>query len=197
MITWLPASVSFVERLTCWSPTFWKHTTNALFGTINQIGTCVENFIITAVVSLPKLWILLLGTVGVLSGVVLFYWPKLQLPDSPDFKLFDSDHPFEIYDSQYRNMFWFEKLYTVTTSIILLLYHLYSIICLKNFFLFKYNLICVCLTFRTVKHLRCPFDLYGALGPLIMAIIWIHPHVVTFTWKITLIFPVWPLNCGY
>lgn len=114
MITWLPASVSFVERLTCWSPRFWKHTTNALFSSINQIGTCFENFIITAVVSMPKLWILLLGTVGVLSGVVLFYWPKLQLPDSPDFKLFDSDHPFEVYDSQYRNLFWFEKLYTVS-----------------------------------------------------------------------------------
>lgn len=27
--------------------------------------------------------------------------------------MFTSDHPFEIYDSQYKNMFWFEKIYTV------------------------------------------------------------------------------------
>lgn len=56
---------------------------------------------------------------------------------------------------------------------------------------------CVCMTYRTVKPLRCPFDLYGALSPLIMAITWIHPHVATFIWRKTLIFLVLPLNCGY
>lgn len=54
-----------------------------------------------------------LGTLGVVSGVAVFYWPKLQLPDTPDFKVFTDDHPFEIYDSQFKNMFWFEKTYTV------------------------------------------------------------------------------------
>lgn len=44
------------------------------------------------------------------------YWPKLQLPDSPDFKLFVSSHPFEIYDSRYKDVFWFEKSYSSTES---------------------------------------------------------------------------------
>lgn len=51
---------------------------------------------------------------GIVSGIAVFYWPKLQLPDSPDFKVFSDDHPFEIYDSQFKNMFWFEKTYTVS-----------------------------------------------------------------------------------
>lgn len=51
------------------------------------------------------------------SGIAVLYWPKLQLPDSPDFKVFSDDHPFEIYDSQFKNMFWFEKTYTVSVAL--------------------------------------------------------------------------------
>lgn len=50
---------------------------------------------------------------GVFSGIVVFYKPKLQLPDSPDFKLFVGSHPFEVYDTKFKNNFWFEKAYTV------------------------------------------------------------------------------------
>lgn len=49
-----------------------------------------------------------------MSGVLVLHWPKLRLPDSPDFKLFISNHPFERYDSEYRDMFWFEKMYSVS-----------------------------------------------------------------------------------
>ena len=44
----------------------------------------------------------------------MLYWPRFRLPDSPDFQLFSSDHPFEIYDTKFKNMFWFEKVYTVS-----------------------------------------------------------------------------------
>ena len=30
-----------------------------------------------------------------------------------DFKLFVDNHPFEVYDSQHKDLFWFEKIYTV------------------------------------------------------------------------------------
>jgi len=59
------------------------------------------------------------GIIGIMSGVIVFYWPKLRLPDSPEFKLFNSNHPFEIYDNLYRDKFWFEKLYTVIIIIII------------------------------------------------------------------------------
>lgn len=58
------------------------------------------------------------GIVGVLSGLIVFYWPKLRLPDSVEFQMFTNNHPFEIYDSQFKNMFWFEKQYTVREIII-------------------------------------------------------------------------------
>lgn len=116
MITWLPASVSFIERTTIWSPTCWKLFTSHLFNAINSIGNAFESLIIAAIENCPHIWILLLGSVGVVSGFIVFYWPRLQLPDSPDFKLFESTHPFEVYDTRYRQQFWFEKVYTDTET---------------------------------------------------------------------------------
>lgn len=61
MITWLPASVSFVERLTCCTPQCCKQSANAFFSSMNQIGTFIEDLIISAVINMPKLWIIILG----------------------------------------------------------------------------------------------------------------------------------------
>lgn len=55
-----------------------------------------------------------LGIVGILSGIIVLYKPKLQLPDSADFKLFVNTHPFELYDAVYKDRFWFEKVYIVS-----------------------------------------------------------------------------------
>lgn len=105
-----------VERTTLWSRTCLKVTTNSVFAAINYIGTAFETMVIGAIESVPQLWILLLGFIGVGSSVIVFYWPRIQLPDSPDFKLFESTHPFEVYDTQYRQQFWFEKVYTDTET---------------------------------------------------------------------------------
>lgn len=47
-----------------------------------------------------------------MSGIIVFYWPRLRLPNTPNFQLFSSDHPFEIYDNKFKSIFWFEKVYT-------------------------------------------------------------------------------------
>lgn len=47
------------------------------------------------VVKLRYFWILLLGGLAVGAGIVVFYYPKLELPDSKEFQLFSSGHPFE------------------------------------------------------------------------------------------------------
>ncbi|XP_058813759.1 protein dispatched [Topomyia yanbarensis] len=120
MVTWLPASVSIAERITCFSlvkpmDKFIENLTYP-FKTISQLGRKIEDIIISLVISVPLLWIVLLGITGVLSGVMVLHWPKLRLPDSPDFKLFISGHPFERYDNEFKNLFWFEKVYTTTDT---------------------------------------------------------------------------------
>uniref|UniRef100_A0A182NZ92 SSD domain-containing protein n=1 Tax=Anopheles dirus TaxID=7168 RepID=A0A182NZ92_9DIPT len=121
MVTWLPAAVSIAERISCLMllKPFARiaHRCTLPFISIAQFSRRVEDTIIELIITLPWLWITLLGTIGILSGVLVLHWPKLRLPDSPDFKLFISNHPFERYDSEYKDMFWFEKMYTTTESL--------------------------------------------------------------------------------
>lgn len=115
MVTWLPASVSMIERLACIKPPqFYERSLQSFFNVINRIGSSIESLVIRAVIDWPVVWIVLFSICGVLSGGIVFVWPTLQLPDSPDFKLFDAKHPFELYDSHYRDMFWFEKAFRVS-----------------------------------------------------------------------------------
>uniref|UniRef100_A0A182Q1X4 SSD domain-containing protein n=1 Tax=Anopheles farauti TaxID=69004 RepID=A0A182Q1X4_9DIPT len=120
MVTWLPAAVSIAERISCLmllKPLArFTHRCTMPFISIAHFSRRVEDTVIELIITLPWLWITLLGTIGVLSGVLVLHWPKLRLPDSPDFKLFISNHPFERYDSEYKDMFWFEKMYTTTET---------------------------------------------------------------------------------
>lgn len=133
MVTWLPASVTLIERLTCLTPPLcYERPLQLFFSFVNRIGSAIENLIVWAVVEWPLIWILLFSVFGLLSAVIVFYWPSLQLPDSPDFKLFDADHPFEMYDSHYRNMFWFEKTYRVSYIIIMLFFFVFQNLKARN-----------------------------------------------------------------
>lgn len=114
MVTWLPAAVSINERISCRIFKCCLRTVQRLSSKCNHLGNYLEEMFITAVVRLPYLWIILFAFIGILGGIIVLYWPKFRLPDSPDFQLFSSDHPFEVYDSKFKNKFWFEKLYTVS-----------------------------------------------------------------------------------
>lgn len=65
MVTWLPASVSIAERISCISLV--KPVENIVekltypFKAISQLGRKLEDFIISLVISVPLLWIVLLG----------------------------------------------------------------------------------------------------------------------------------------
>jgi hypothetical protein len=70
----------------------------------------LDKILVFAVIKLPYLWICLLGGAALGSIGVVFYYPRLRLPDSRSFQLFESQHPFERYDLVYRDNFWFERL---------------------------------------------------------------------------------------
>lgn len=70
----------------------------------------LDKILLFAVIRLPYLWLCLLGGAALGSIGIVFYYPRLRLPDSMNFQLFDSQHPFERYDVVYRDRFWFERL---------------------------------------------------------------------------------------
>lgn len=63
-----------------------------------------------AVARLRWLWLILFAGVAIGSAVIVLYSPKLRLPDSKNFHLFESKHPFEQYVIKYRDKFWYERL---------------------------------------------------------------------------------------
>lgn len=122
MITWLPASVSISEKIYCFSRSwfinfkFFAKPVDKFVKFYSQLSDKIEDFIVMLVINYPIFWIVLLGGFGLSSAVVVLYWPKLELPDTPTFRLFTSDHPFEIYEASYKDLFWFEKMYTSSDS---------------------------------------------------------------------------------
>ncbi|KAK5639216.1 hypothetical protein RI129_011708 [Pyrocoelia pectoralis] len=123
MMSWLPASVIIGERFQtkctrmfhscsspllmywkCWEP-FWKFQSSffpSLWHNKDQILADI-------VIKFRLFWLIFLSVVAIGSAIVVLYYPRLQLPNSPEFQLFKSSHPFEKYDLIYKNHFWFER----------------------------------------------------------------------------------------
>jgi protein dispatched 1 len=122
MVTWLPASVSISERIYCFSRSWFinfkvlSKPVDRFVAFYSQFSEKLEGCIVALVVNYPFFWILVLGLYGIISACFVLYWPKLELPDTPTFRLFSSNHPFEIYESNYKDLFWFEKMYTSSES---------------------------------------------------------------------------------
>lgn len=113
MVTWLPASVVVSERV-CWAPlpTLYPKLRGPHLALV-YMSSALNNFLVSSVVRFKYFWIFFLGVIAIASIAVVFYYPKLRLPDSPDFQLFASTHPFEQYDIVYRDKFNFERVQKV------------------------------------------------------------------------------------
>lgn len=112
MITWLPASVSIMERLfatrmSCHHPMSIK-LIHACKKSINRFCQMFEECITKSIMNYAYLWLLIFGALGASSAVIVFWYPGLQLPEKSHFQLFVSKHPFEVYSSL-KQQFWFEK----------------------------------------------------------------------------------------
>lgn len=113
MVTWLPASVVVSEhcRLAVLSPANFiaRKIIRPLRLFTDRVLTGFSNFLTSLVIGLRWLWLPLLSAIAIGGCTVVFRYPGLRLPDLPSFQLFDSSHPFEIYDLVYARRFWFER----------------------------------------------------------------------------------------
>lgn len=110
MISWLPVSVYIVDVKLCTCNT---KVLDVIQKAINEVWediiVVLNRFIITCVMKLNIVYVIILGAIGIGSIVVVFYSPGLQLPESRQFQLFQSTHPVEQYEMQYRDKFLFER----------------------------------------------------------------------------------------
>lgn len=110
MITVLPVSVFIINVKMCTNPKKlleFLHTGISVFW--EDIRVIMSRFILTCVNKLHIVFALVFGGIGIGSIVVVFYVPGLKLPDSREFQLFQTIHPFEQYDIHYRDRFLFER----------------------------------------------------------------------------------------
>ena len=56
-----------------------------------------EKILPCVVIKLRYVWVVLFGGAAVAAAFVVFYHPKLKLPDTKEFQLFYANHPFERY----------------------------------------------------------------------------------------------------
>ncbi|XP_023940118.2 protein dispatched [Bicyclus anynana] len=110
MVSWLPVSVYILDVKL--SVSRWK-TLGAISKVVNEIGedisVILNRFIVTCIMRLHTGFVVILGAIGIYSIVVVFYSPGLRLPDSKQFQLFQTSHPFEQYDMNYKDKFLFER----------------------------------------------------------------------------------------
>lgn len=113
MVTWLPATVVISEhcRLIILSPANFlvRKIIRPLRISMERVSLVFSGFLSRVSISLRWLWLSSLGGIALAAGMVVFSFPGLRLPDSPNFQLFDASHPFEKYDLQYAPRFLFEK----------------------------------------------------------------------------------------
>ncbi|KAL3289765.1 hypothetical protein HHI36_023160 [Cryptolaemus montrouzieri] len=77
--------------------------------TVDKLWNSREKYLLNCVINLRYLWITILSGIAVGSIVIVLFYPKLKLPDSEDFQLFASSHPFEKYDFIYKDHFYFHR----------------------------------------------------------------------------------------
>lgn len=61
MMTWLPASISLNERISCYALQWWIRALTRINSTANFLGIYLQNKIIFFVVKMPSLWIFIFG----------------------------------------------------------------------------------------------------------------------------------------
>lgn len=110
MISLLPASVFIVDVKLCTNRRkFLEVFHKSINGFCEDIKAMLNRFIITCITRLYIMFVIVLGAIGMCSVVIVFYFPGLQLPDTKQFQLFQTSHPFEQYDMIYSSKFLFER----------------------------------------------------------------------------------------
>ncbi|ALC47821.1 disp, partial [Drosophila busckii] len=112
MITWLPASVSIMERLFASRIACQQQLTQKLLRSwkksIDRFCVMFEQCITNSIMNYAYLWLIIFAMLGAASAIIVLWYPGLQLPQQPHFQLFVSHHPFEIY-TKLKHQFWFAK----------------------------------------------------------------------------------------
>lgn len=118
MITWILSGIVISSEWPYIPLIHWSFSRDAdvIYENILNVKSTFDHYIAYCVERYHLPLIMGLGFVSVLSTFSVLCWPKLQVPDSSEFQLFEKKHPFEQYDLIYKDRFRFSHAFSVGIS---------------------------------------------------------------------------------
>lgn len=116
MITWILSGIIISSEWPYIPIIHWSFSRNAdvIYENILNVKSSFDNFIIVCVEKYNLALIVILGFIGTVSMFSVLLWPRLQVPDSSEFQLFERKHLMEQYDLVYKDRFRFSHAYSVS-----------------------------------------------------------------------------------
>ncbi len=112
MVTWIPAIIVIIELCTkkwC-SKVKCCNMCDILLFNMRKLSDTIFGYIVPyMVIYVWYLWLILLTGMAICAVIIVFVHPRLQLPESAEFKVFRNDHPIERYAENLKFQFRFVK----------------------------------------------------------------------------------------
>lgn len=115
MITWILSGIIISSEWPYIPGLHWSFPRNAdvIYEHIINVKSSFDQYIVHCTEKYSSILIVLFSCVSALSMFAVLIWPRLQVPDSTEFQLFEQNHPFEQYDLIYKNRFRFTRTQSV------------------------------------------------------------------------------------
>lgn len=116
MITWILSGIVISSEWPYIPFLHWNFSKNAdvVYENILSVKSTFDHYIVICLEKYNLLLIIVLSSVSVISMFSVLFWPKLQVPDSSEFQLFQRKHLLEQYDLTYKERFRFSHAYSVS-----------------------------------------------------------------------------------
>ncbi|XP_065203153.1 protein dispatched isoform X2 [Planococcus citri] len=114
MITWILSGIVISSEWPYIPLIHWSFSRDAdvIYENILNVKSTFDHCIAYCVEQYHVPLMAVLGFVSVLSTFSVLCWPKLQVPDSSEFQLFERKHPFEQYDLIFQDRFRFSHVFS-------------------------------------------------------------------------------------
>lgn len=116
MITWILSGIVISSEWPYIPMLHWNFSrnTDVIYENILNVKSTFDHYIVVFIEKYNLFLIIILGFISVVSMFAVLCWPRLQVPDSSEFQLFEKKHPFEQYDMIYKDRFRFSHAYSVS-----------------------------------------------------------------------------------
>lgn len=120
MVTWILSGIIISSEWPHIPILHWSFSRNAdvIYENILNLKSTFDQCLVYFIEKYNLILIVVFTSISVASILAVLVWPRLQVPDSTEFQLFEQKHPFEQYELVYKDRFRFSHSYSVRTVLI-------------------------------------------------------------------------------